>query len=404
MKKILTIIITILFLSFPGKAQVDHVLKARSLMKVERYDSALHYLSLAEQSRPGDADIHYFRGICNFELRRYNEALSDFIFVNKRTSGKANLMLAKTEARLHHPELAIKYLREHLTSYYKLPEKDILLDEDLMLLENTTAWRKLWQEQEWYSAYDRELQEIEYQISSGNTLNAINELNQLREKGFKRSKVNQYLAELYLESGNNKAAMDAVNRAVSANSRNSDALNIRITLMEKKGAFDEASRDCERLLRQDPDEFDYYLVSGKLLSGNGEYQKALDRVNMYLEFYPDSHKALNTLGEVHFENNKYLDALKAFNRALAMEDGVSTYYFNRGKTYAATGTYRYAASDFSMALDLEPDNPEIWFEKGLTDIELEEIQTACFDFRKAFQYGKYEAKEFIDRLCINNHE
>ncbi len=399
-KRYLFILMIVLFTANAG-GQNDPLLRSGSLMSVGKYDSAAQILSMAIVNQPGNTDLYYNRGICNFKLKRYDKALGDFLFVNKRSSGKASLMLAKTEARLNHPELAVKYLRQHLTSYYKQSESDLLLDEDLQLLEKTDSWKNLWREKEWYSAYDRELQEIEYLMSNRENLEAINRLNELDGTGFKKTIVNQYLAELYLVSGNEKAAMDAINRSIAANGRNTEALKIRIELNTLAENFEKAAADCDQLLRQDPVEFEYYLTSGKLLSKTGKYDQALKRVGTYLELFPGSHNAFNTQGEIHFENGQFLDALKSFNKALEEESGNADYFYNRGRTYAATGTYRYAEKDFSMALDLDPLNPETWFEKGIADLELGNEQTACFDFKKAFRYGKYEAKDFIDRLCNN---
>ena len=62
--------------------------------------------------------------------------------------------LAKTEVKLNHPEQALKYLRNHLSSRYKMPEDEIMLDEDLSQLEGTPGWQQLWNEKKWYSQED----------------------------------------------------------------------------------------------------------------------------------------------------------------------------------------------------------------------------------------------------------
>lgn len=399
MRKSALIITLFMFNLASGQQDPDALLRARALMEVNNYDSAIHYLAEAAAEDPGNIEVIFNRGLCYFEEKQFDKAREDFIFVNRKRNGKASLMLAKTEARLNRPELAVKYLREHLGSYNKVPEKEILLDEDLALIESSEAWISLWREREWYSPYDQELQEVSYLRENGQELEAINKLRELDKKGYKRTIVNQQLAELYHASGNTKAALDAVNQSISADSRNTDALRLRIDLLVERGEFEDASRDCSRLLRMVPDAFDYYLVAGNIHSQLDEYDAAVRSVNTYLAFYPRSHVALNELGEIHFAAGKYLDALSAFNKALELDKGRAAYYYNRGRTYAATRTYRYAEKDFSMALDLDPLDAETWFAKGLTDLELGNMDTACFDFRKALFYGKYEAREYLDRHC-----
>jgi len=385
-----------------GQELPDNFMKARALMIRQQYDSAIYLLTLAEKENPGNTELIFNRGICYFELRQYTKAAGDFLFVNKRRSGMASLMLAKTETRLNHQELAVKYLREHLSSSYRLPEKDILMDKELSRLENANAWKSLWKEKEWYTPNDKKLAEAVYLKTNGEFPEAINLLKDLEKRGFKRSIVFQYLAEIYLENGNTKLANESLERSIKADSRNMDALKLRIDLLISLDEFEKAKPDCDRLLRQAPDEFEYYLVSGKINSKLGAYSKGIEDVNLYLELFPQADKAYNELGLIHFENGKYLNAISAFNRSLELEKGHAEYYFNRGRTYAATKTFKYAEQDFSMALDLDPRNAEAWFEKGKVDIELGRTDAACFEFRKAFQYGKFEAGEFVNRLCGQN--
>jgi tetratricopeptide (TPR) repeat protein len=399
MKVLHVIIALLIFQGISGQTGSENFLRARSLMLTSNFDSAIYYLDRAMEESPDNITYTYNRGLCNFELKRYDKALTDFLFVNKRRTGMASLMLAKTESRLKRDELAIKYLREHLGSQYKIPEKDILLDNDFMHLESGAAWKALWREKEWYSPADRDLQEIIYMKSRGEYLEVINRLNALDQKRYKRTLVHQYLAETYLVLGNKKAAAEALDRSIAADTRNMESLKLRIDLFFSSGNLAQANKDCERLLRQAPDEFEHYLVSATIQSRLGEYEKSLRSVNYYLFFYPDSAKAYNVLGLVHYNNGKHLDAIKAYNKTLALDQGKAAYYFNRGRAFAATKTHVYASRDFSMALDLNPVDPEIWFMKGLTELELGSRDSACFSFRKAAQLGKYEAREYINRLC-----
>jgi tetratricopeptide (TPR) repeat protein len=400
MMRTLTIFIAlILFKGVSGQPDYDNYLKAKSLIQTEKYDSALYYMELAMEKHPENIDIVYHRGLCNFHLKRYDHAVTDFLFVNKRKSGMGSLMLAKTEARLNHNELAVKYLREHLSSHYKLPEKEILLDQDFTGLESSMAWKSLWKEREWYTPLDQELQDILHMKSRGDYLEVINRLNDLDQKRYKRSIVNLYLAETYLALENLKAAAEALDKSISSDTRNMEALKLRRDLHILKGDFEKAGKDCDRLLRQSPDEFEYYLISGRINSRVGEYKKALESVKFYIRFYPNSDKAYSELGLIHYNNGQYLEALKSFNMALSIYEGNAAYFFNRGRAYAATKTYNYAVRDFSMALDLDPADPEIWYNKGLADLELGNRNSACFSFNKAFQLGKFEASEYVQRIC-----
>ncbi len=73
-------------------------------------------------------------GLCHFNMNNFPAAREAFYEAEKRREGMGSLYLAKTEVKLNHPELALKYLRIHLSSRYKIPEKEILLDPDLSQL------------------------------------------------------------------------------------------------------------------------------------------------------------------------------------------------------------------------------------------------------------------------------
>jgi len=298
------IIISVLFffVKIQGQELPNDYLKARAHMLHERYDSALIYLNSSIDKKQAYTEARIQRGHCYFNLKQYNEAISEFLIVNSQRTGRGSLMLAKSEAKLNHEELAVKYLREHLTTSNKIPEKDILLDEDFDKLAKSEAWKSLWKEKDWYNAYERELQEAVYLKSNGDNLEAINLLNELNKKGFKRSLVNQTLAEIYLTSGNEKAALEAIHISVNSDSRNIEALKFRIDMLNSSEEYEEARDDCNRLLRLAPSEFEYYLKAGKIESKLGEYESALKKVKFYLELFPLSSIAHNELGKIHYEN------------------------------------------------------------------------------------------------------
>jgi tetratricopeptide (TPR) repeat protein len=400
MKKLATLILTLTLVS-AAVAQQDagNYLRGRAMMEKQQYDSALIYLDRAVREDPGDVDALYYRGVIRFEQGDFPGAMEDFHTVNRRYRGRGSYMLAKTEVRLGHNELAMKHLRDHLGSTYRRPESEILLDEDLGDLETSPQWKTLWNEKEWYRPFEKELQEAVYMKNNGNELDALNLLNDLGKKGLYASLIHQYKAEIYKNTGNIKASRSEVDRALERDARNMEARKLRIELAMNAGDFELAQSDCKILLRQDPASFNYYILSGIASGKTGNYQEALDNFELYLQLFPGDHNALHQKGVMQKELGKYLDALRSVNKALEIDTGHAEYFATRGEVYAKTGMHRYAVKDFSMALDLNPEDPETWYLKGLSDLELGEKDSACFDFRHAARYGKFEARKYIDELC-----
>jgi tetratricopeptide (TPR) repeat protein len=364
-----------------------------------KFDSALYHLKIAADQGKNDTEIYLQSGICQFNLNNYNAAREAFYEAEKRRRGLGSLYLAKTEIRLNHPELGIKYLREHLSSTYKLPEQEILLDQDLSTLEGTPGWQQLWNEKSWYSQEEKDFQEARFLREHGDRLEAINLLNRLEKQGFEPSRVQAEKAAVYTELGNDRAAGSALQSAVQSDVRNLDAQFRLAEYQIKEGDLEKALAGLDRVLRQAPDRFEAYLLRGRARSDYGDLPGALDDINLYLLYFPSNHEAYYQRGLIQHSNGRYLDAIQSFNRALQMEQGRADYFFARGRTYAATGTIRYADRDMSMALDLDPLNGELWFEKGNLSEELGDSNTACHCFRKAFQYGVYEAGERVEKNC-----
>lgn len=389
----------LLLFSLTGFGQVDHYLSGRACMEAGRYDSALLHLEQALLQSPGSTELYYELGTVNFTMQRYPAARDAFYEAEKRRKGMASYYLAKCEVRLNHPQQALKYLRIHLSSRYKKPESEILLDEDLSTLEGSPGWQQLWNEKRWYNSRDVVFQEAMYLKKQGDYLEAINQLNALEKQGYKKSEVLSEKAVLYKELGNWKAARSALKEAVKSDARNLDAQQELAILQAKDGDYEEALDGFNRVIRQDPARFDAYLQRAEALSETGDLNGAISDMDMYLYYFPEDDSAFYRKGLIQFQHGKYLNAIQSFNKSLILNDGVAAYYLARGRTYAVTGTTRYAEKDMSMALDLDPLNGEIWYEKGKLAESLGTVEHACHCYQKAFQYGIYEAGELINKRC-----
>ncbi len=383
--------------------QTDPHLQGRAFMVKEQYDSAVIYLENALLKDPGDLEIMVQLGLCRFKQNDFTAAYDAFYEVERRRTGMASYYLSKTELKRNHPDQALKYLRIHLSSRYRLPEKEILLDEEIGQLESHPGWQKLWNEKKWYSAGDRDFQEAMFQKDNGNYLDAINLLNKLEKQGYERSRVQAEKADIYSILGNEKTARTEIKAAVESDVRNLDALMIHAGYLVKDASYEDAVIELSKLIRKDPARFEAYLLRARAKSGNGDLRGAIQDMDSYLAYFPEDDHAHYQKGLIQFSHGRYLNAIQSYNRSLELNSGEASYYFARGVTYAATGTVRYAEKDLSMALDLDPLNGETWYEKGRVSEKLGKQQDACHCYGKAFQYGIFEARDYLDKNCTMNH-
>ncbi|MCD4711305.1 MAG: tetratricopeptide repeat protein [Bacteroidales bacterium] len=394
-----SLLAVLLFLSVTGFGQTDHYLSGRACIADGLYDSALFHLEKALQQNPGKTELYYQLGIAYFTLKDYPAARDAFYETEKRRKGMGSFYLAKSEIRLNHPQQALKYLRIHLSSRYKKSESEILLDEEISTLDGLPGWQQLWNEKRWYTTRDKEFQDAMFLKSQGDYLEAINQLNNLEKQGYKRSVVQSEKAAIYQELGNMKASRSALKAAVKSDVRNLDALQQLAAVQAAEGDAEEAIEGLNRVIRQEPARFEAYIQRAEARSQADDLAGALSDMELYLTYFPENDSALYRQGLIQFQHRKYLDAIQSFNKSLALNRGEAAYYFARGRTYAVTGTTRYAEKDMSMALDLDPLNGEIWYEKGKLADQLGNGNSACHCYRKAFQYGIFEAGELISKRC-----
>lgn len=393
------IVVTLLLFSMLASGQIDPYLAGRAMMIQEHYDSAVWQLEQALLERPGDAELLFQLGIAQFNRMNYPAARDAFYEVERRRKGMGSFYLAKSEVKLNHPELALKYLRDHLSSPYKKAEHLILLDEDLSSLERHPGWQALWNEKKWFSDADKQFQEALYLKDHGDHLEAINLLNKLEKQGYERSRVQLEKASIYKQLGNDKASLSELRSAVKSDVRNLEAVQLLAASQVMTGDAEEAEIALSRVIRLDPARFDAYILRAQARGRMSNLPGAMEDLELYLTYFPRDDEAIYKKGLIQQENGKYLDAIQSFNHALELDRGKAEYYFARGRTYAFTGTTRYADKDMSMALDLDPLNGEIWFEKGKLSDKLGDRPGACHCYQKAFQYGIFEAGEFLDRNC-----
>jgi tetratricopeptide (TPR) repeat protein len=382
-----------------GFGQSDPYLLGRASMIHGSPDSAAIFLKEALSAKPGDAELYFHLGEALFQQQNFPAARDSFYECEKRRKGRGSFYLAKCEVKLNHKQQALKYLRIHLSSRYKRSETEILLDEDLTTLQGMSGWQELWNEKRWYSNPDTDFQQAMYLKNQGDFLDAINLLNLLEKQGYKRSRVLTEKAIIYEELGNLKAARSSLKSAVKSDSRNLDAKQLLARMQTSDGDAEEAVEGLNWVIRQDPARFDAYIQRAEALSLSGDLPAALEDMDLYLNYFPEDDSAIYLKGMMQLSHSKYLDAMQSFNKSLSLNSGKSEYYYGRGLTYAATGTIRYAQRDMSMALDLDPLNGEIWYEKAQLDEQMGKISDACHCYRKAYQYGVFEAGEHITRKC-----
>lgn len=124
------------------------------------------------------------------------------------------------------------------------------------------------------------------------------------------------------------------------------------------GLAEQALTYFEKALSLDPQEEDLpfiYSYKGHALQAVGEYDQAIETLNLAREYdneRPDLH---NMLGVCYFKKEQYADAITCFEKAVELDPSSAMDYANLGVNHNRLGQKEEAIHFFNIALSLDPD-------------------------------------------------
>ena len=381
-----------------GIGQESVYLEALAGVQEEKYNEAIELFNQLITSNKSDYRMFMQRGESYYLLGEYKQAAEDFIRAEAIHPDCSAFWLAKSYAKLDNPTEAVKYLEQHMKSDLKKSEKEILLDTAFENLERTSEWRNLWKV-DWYSEFERQKSDIEYQISNSNLDEALRKINTLIHQKEDDAGLYYLRAMTYEKMFKYKHALIDYSQAVNLSERNVDYRLSRIKLYKLMQRPGDALKDLNDILLDHPEMFDLYLERSEVYKQLGNYKLARENIDDYLVYFPDKEDVIYMGGMICYEEGNYFSSLEYFNKALELSHANKEYFIARGCTYYQLQTYFYADSDFGMALDLDPFDPEIYLHRGKVRVRIEKLKGACYDFNKAFELGEKEALSFLQKYC-----
>ncbi len=117
-----------------------------------------------------------------------------------------------------------------------------------------------------------------------------------------------------------------------------------------------ARHACERALSPDPQLAAARVCLGRLESGTGEYEKAVEEFGRAVAAAPTSDDAYRGLANAYENLGKPLEAEKTYQRAIELRPQYWSGYSVLGAFYYRQGRYAEAASMFSQVVALAPDS------------------------------------------------
>ena len=381
-----------------GVGQESVYLKALAGLQDEKYDESIKLFNQLITSNKSNYRLFVQRGESHYLNKEYKQAAEDFISAEALYPDCSAFWLSKSYAKLDNPTESIKYLKQHLKSDFKKPEKEILLDKAFEKLERTNEWRNLWKV-DWYSEFERQKSDIEYQISISNLVESLRKVNTLIHQKEDDAGLYYLRATTYEKMLKYKQALDDYSLAVKLDEGHIAYRLSRIRLYKLIQRPGDALKDLDDIISEHPEMFDLYLERSEVYIQLGKYESARKNIDDYLVYFPENDDIIYRGGMICYEAGNYFSSLEYFNKALGLSQSHKEYFIARGRTYYQLQTYFYADHDFGMALDLDPFDSDIYLNRGKVRIKNGKIEGACYDFKKAFKLGEKEALSFLQKYC-----
>ncbi len=147
-------------------------------------------------------------------------------------------------------------------------------------------------------------------------------------------------------------------KAVQLNPMHSRVLYNRGTILYRKGRFDRALSDFDRVIVLEPNHYSAYNNRGNAWLEKGNFNRALADYNKTIELNPGHSRAYNNRGTIWYKKRKLDKALADYNKAIQSDPGYSGAYNNRGNVWYEKGHLKKALADYNKAIKLNPGNRE----------------------------------------------
>jgi tetratricopeptide (TPR) repeat protein len=124
----------------------------------------------------------------------------------------------------------------------------------------------------------------------------------------------------------------------------------------------------------------------QFLINNGNYDKAKEKIDKILQFYPDNIDIIELKGWLYIKTNKLQDAEKIFNELLTRNNKNPHAYAALARIYRILGDKEKAEKMVDKGLDYLPTISLLWLEKGIIEYESEDYKKALVDFNKSYTF------------------
>jgi tetratricopeptide (TPR) repeat protein len=153
----------------------------------------------------------------------------------------------------------------------------------------------------------------------------------------------------------------------------------------RMGLYAEARKAIADALRLDPDNGEYNLGMGLVVSFSEDPSRALPYLTRYHSLHPKDPEGLLALGAANFRAKDYDAALHWLRQSVASEKTAADAHFYLGRIALQEGHLDEATTELKQSLALRPDQPDTLAELGQICMQLRDFAQSAAYFDRALQ-------------------
>lgn len=397
--RFITIILCIVA-AFPTNAQKlnEACLRAKAAMQQAQYQLAgQEILSVSAAVR--NSDMYLLLGESYYLSGNHAEAARSFAKADSlKNNPSAQLYAARAYAELRQPAKSAEWLQKYLGQRDKLFESELQLDPALEKIEHSREWKALWSK-EWYSPVEQKMAEATILVKRKKYTEALDILDGEIAKRSPSASVYAMRAKVYSAMEQYQPAYENSLTAVQLRTNNPEYYANAAELAVRIKKYDDAVDHVNRAIRLDPHNLGLYLQRAAALRLAERYNEARADIEFYFKYLPSDTEALYQMGMAETEAGNLLNGIEYFSMLIDLDQTTADYYMARASACIQANNYGLAEDDLSQVLDLNPALPEAWFKKGLVLYHLNDVENACYYWKKALSLGSRDASGYIYKYC-----
>ncbi len=373
------------------------LIRARFLVSGQQYEQALAILRSGPPSAILESRWVLTEAVALSAAGQFDQARSLFEKLRRQFPAESNYHLALISIRLGDKESAVKYLADHLASRQHYSEKFIKLEPAFRDLEDSREWVDLWQN-EWYSRKEKDLAEVRYLISSGQSDDAIRILQNIAA-GDDRSAEVHYLEGVTMRlAGKEKQGLQILEESLREMKDNETLLAESLDYFTVQNLDHLASQALGYLQSLDPTNPEYFLARSLILAKSTSGAATLNEIRK-LQDLGINDPYVNYAAAIRIKNQFPDQAVALLTEAI--DSGIldARFYFTRGVIRCNHSDLEHGLNDLAMSLDINPNQPELYLERGSIRRAAGDEEGACRDWNKALRLGSSQAADLLYKYC-----